>query len=160
MRRNDRDAYQAWLVGELLLVGLLGAALALFLAYPDLRSSYELPNLRLVLDTAIVLAATIVAVLAGIRFTVEGRRLDLLLCACFATAAATGLFFAVWPVLGGDPIHTSEAWAGVAGGGGHDDQIGCGFFLAAGVGVDGDVEELADDFAQKRPASGPYHDQH
>ncbi|HET9322398.1 MAG TPA: histidine kinase [Gaiellaceae bacterium] len=115
MRRDDRDAYQAWLVGELLLVGLLGAALALFLAYPDLRSTYELPNLRLMLDTATVLAATIVAVLAGIRFSVEGRRLDLLLCAGFATAAASTLFFAVFPVLGGDPVGTQEAWAGVAG---------------------------------------------
>jgi signal transduction histidine kinase len=115
MRRDDRDAYQAWLVGELLLVGLLGAALGLFLAYPDLRTSYELPNLRLALDTGIVLAATIVALLAGTRFSVEGRRLDLLLCAGFATAAATTLFFAVCPVLGGDPIQTPEAWAGVAG---------------------------------------------
>src|SRR5215207_7276820 len=115
MRRDNRDAYQAWLVGELLLVGLLGAALALFLAYPDLRTSYELPNLRLALDTGIVLAATIVAVLAGTRFSVEGRRLDLLLCAGFATAAGTALFFAVCPVLGGDPIQTPEAWAGVAG---------------------------------------------
>src|SRR5215204_4581437 len=115
MRRDDRDAYQAWLVGELLLVGLLGAALALFLANPDLRTSYELPNLRLVLDTGNVLAATIVAVLAGTRFSVEGRRLDLLLCAGFATAAGTALFFAVCPVLGGEPIQTPEAWAGVAG---------------------------------------------
>src|SRR5512145_1313204 len=102
MRRNDRDAYHAWLVGELLLVGLLGAALALFLAYPDLRSTYELPALRLALDTGIMLAATIVAVLAGVRFSVEGRRLDLLLCAGFSTAAATSLCFAVVPVLGGD----------------------------------------------------------
>ena len=115
MRRHDRDAYQAWLVGELLLVGLLGAALALFLAYPDLRSTYELPSLRLALDTGIVLAATIVSVLAGIRFSVEGRRLDLLLCAGFATAAASGFFFAVCPVLGGDPVQTPEAWAGVVG---------------------------------------------
>src|SRR5215211_581371 len=67
MRRDDRDAYQAWLVGELLLVGLLGAALALFLAYPSLRNTYELPSLRLALDTGIMLAATVVAVLAGIR---------------------------------------------------------------------------------------------
>jgi signal transduction histidine kinase len=115
MRRHDRDAYQAWLVGELLLVGLLGAALALFLAYPDLRSTYELPSLRLALDTGMLLAATIVAVLAGIRFSVEGRRLDLLLCAGFAAAAGSTLFFAVFPVLGGDPIQTPEAWAGVAG---------------------------------------------
>ena len=115
MRRNDRDAYHAWLVGELLLVGLLGAALALFLAYPDLRSTYELPALRLALDTGIMLAATVVAVLAGVRFSVEGRRLDLLLCAGFSTAAATSLWFAVVPVLGGDPVGTREAWSGVAG---------------------------------------------
>ncbi len=115
MRRNDRDAYQAWLVGELLLVGLLGAALALFLAYPDLRTTYELPDLRLVLDTGITLAATIVAVLAGIRFSVEGRRLDLLLCAGFSTAAATSLCFGVAPMLDGDPVGTRELWSGVAG---------------------------------------------
>jgi signal transduction histidine kinase len=115
MRRDDRDAYQAWLVGELLLVGLLGAALALFLAYPDLRTTYELPALRLALDTGIVLAATIVAVLAAVRFSVEGRRLDLLLCAGFSTAAATGLCFAVGPVLGGDPVGTAEGWSAVTG---------------------------------------------
>jgi signal transduction histidine kinase len=115
MRRDHRDAFQAWLVGELLLVGLLGAALALFLAYPDLRTTYELPSLRLALDTGIMLAATIVAVLAGIRFSVEGRRLDLLLCAGFSTAAATNLCFAVAPVLGGDPVGTTEAWSAVAG---------------------------------------------
>jgi signal transduction histidine kinase len=113
--RHHRDAYHAWLIGELLLVGLLGAALALFLAYPDLRTTYELPSLRLALDTGIVLAATIVAVLAGIRFSVEGRRLDLLLCAGFTSAAATNLCFAVAPVLGGDPVGTTEAWSGVAG---------------------------------------------
>ena len=115
MRRDDRDAYQAWLVGELLLIGLLGAALALFLAYPDLRNTYELPALRLTLDTGIMLAATIVAVLAGIRFSVEGRRLDLLLCAGFSTAAATSLCFSVAPVLGGDPVGTAEAWSAVDG---------------------------------------------
>ncbi|MDQ3778361.1 MAG: hypothetical protein M3310_05785, partial [Actinomycetota bacterium] len=115
MRHQDRDAYQAWLVGELLLVGLLGAALGLFLAYPDLQTSYELPNLRLVLDVAMMLAATIVAVLAGIRFSVEGRRLDLVLCAGFFASAVTGLLFGVGPVLGGAPVPTAEAWAGVGG---------------------------------------------
>src|ERR671925_2424721 len=113
MRQDGRDAYQAWLVGELLLVGLLGAALALFLAYPELRMTYELPALRLALDTGIMLAATIVAVLAGIRFSVEGRRLDLLLCAGFSTAAATTLCFAIAPLLGGQSLHRGEAWAGV-----------------------------------------------
>jgi signal transduction histidine kinase len=115
MRRDDRDAYQAWLVGELLLVGLLGAALALFLAYPDLRTSYELPSLRLALDTGMMLGATIVAVLAGIRFSVEGRRLDLFLCAGFTAAAVATLCFAVAPVVGGDPVGRAEAWSSVGG---------------------------------------------
>ena len=84
VRHEDRDDYYGWLWGEVLLIGLLGATLALFLAYPSLRDTYALPQARLVLDTAVTLAAAIVAVLAGVRFTVEGRRLDLLLCAGFA----------------------------------------------------------------------------
>jgi signal transduction histidine kinase len=115
MRRDDRDAYQAWLIGELLLVGLLGAGLALFLAYPDLRMTYELPSLTLALDTGMTLAATIVAVLAGIRFSVEGRLLDALLCAGFSAAGATLLCFGVAPVLGGDPVATPEAWSALGG---------------------------------------------
>ena len=56
MRHEERDDYQAWLWGEVLLIGLLGAALALFVAYPGLRNSYALPQARLVLDTAVMLA--------------------------------------------------------------------------------------------------------
>jgi signal transduction histidine kinase len=112
--RDERD-YQSWLFGELLLLGLLGAALALFVTYPSLRSTYELPQVRLVLDTAVTLAAAIVAVLAAVRFSVEGRQLDLLLCGGFSTAAATTLAFSIAPVLGGDPVHRTEAWAGVGG---------------------------------------------
>jgi signal transduction histidine kinase len=114
MRRNE-DAYQSWLWGELLLFGLLGASLALFVAYPSLRTTYELPQVRLVLDTAVTLAASLVAVLAGVRFSVEGRRLDLLLCAGFSAVAATTLGFAIGPVLGGQTVRLPEAWAGVAG---------------------------------------------
>src|ERR687884_750390 len=62
-----------------------------------------------------MLAAILVAVLAGVRFSVEGRRLDLLLCAGFSLAAATTLCFAITPLLGGQPLHRHEAWAGVAG---------------------------------------------
>ena len=115
MRREERDDYQAWLWGEVLLIGLLGAALALFVAYPSLRNTYSLPQVRLVLDTAVMLAAGIVAVLAGIRFSVDGRRLDLLLCGGFAAAAATALAFSIAPVLGGQPVHRTEFWAGMGG---------------------------------------------
>ena len=74
MRRTaEKDTFESWLVGETLLVALLGSATALFLTNPSLRSTYELPEGRLVLDTAVVLAATIVAILAGVRFRVEGR---------------------------------------------------------------------------------------
>ena len=112
--RRDENAYQAWLWGEVLLLSLLGAALALFVTYPSLRDTYELPQLRLVLDTGVTLAALIVAVLAGIRFTVEGRRLDFLLCGGFFAAAASTMAFSVAPVFGGGTVGKNEAWAGVA----------------------------------------------
>ncbi len=115
VRREDRDDYQAWLWSEVLLIGLLGAVLALFVAYPSLRNTYALPQVRLVLDTAVMLAAAIVAVLAGIRFSVDGRRLDLLLCGGFAAAAAATFAFSIAPVLGGDPVHRTEFWAGIGG---------------------------------------------
>jgi signal transduction histidine kinase len=115
MRRDDGDAYSAWLWGELLLFGLLSAGLALFVTYPSLRDTYELPQLRLVLDTGVTIAAAIVAVLAGVRFSVEGRRLDFLLCGGFFLAAASTFAFSVAPVFGGGTVGKTEAWAGVLG---------------------------------------------
>jgi len=115
VRRDERDDYYAWLWGEVLLIGLLGAGLTLFVAYPSLRNTYSLPQVRLVLDTAVTLAAAIVAVLAGVRFSVEGRRLDLLLCSGFAAAAAATLAFSIAPVLGGESLHRTEFWAGLGG---------------------------------------------
>ena len=114
MQRNAKDTFESWLAGELLLVALLGSATALFLTNPILRSTYELPEGRLVLDTAVVLAATIVAILAGVRFSVEGRVLDLLLAAGFFVAGAGTLAFSVLPVLGGSNQGAPEAWAGIA----------------------------------------------
>lgn len=113
MQKNAKDTFEAWLVGELLLVALLGSATALFLTNPILRSTYELPEGRLVLDTAVVLAATIVAILAGVRFSVEGRVLDLLLAAGFFVAGVGTLAFSVLPVLGGDDQGAPEAWAAI-----------------------------------------------
>jgi signal transduction histidine kinase len=115
MRREQRDDYSAWLWSEVLLIGLLGAILALFLAQPSLRTAYSLPQARLVLDTAVMLAAAVVAVLAAVRFSVEGRRLDLLLCGGFAAAALATFAFSVVPVLGGQHVHRAEFWAGLGG---------------------------------------------
>ena len=113
MQRNAKDTFESWLAGELLLVALLGSATALFLTNPALRNTYELPEGRLVLDTAVVLAATIVGILAGVRFSVEGRILDLLLAAGFFLAGAGTLAFSVIPVLGGEPQGAPEAWAAI-----------------------------------------------
>jgi signal transduction histidine kinase len=113
--RDTREDYQAWLAGEVLLIGLLGAAFALFASNPTLRPTYELPELRLVLTTAIMLAGVVVAVLAGARFAVEGRRVDLLLASGFYVGALSTVLFSIGPVLDGDPIGKREAWAGIGG---------------------------------------------
>ncbi len=110
------DEFQAWLWGEILLIGLLGATLALFLAYPDtLRTRFDLPRLRLVLQTTMALAGLLVALLAGVRFSVEGRRLDLLLSSGFLTASVSALAFSIVPTLGGHPVRPAEAWTAIFG---------------------------------------------
>src|SRR2546423_11457105 len=97
--RKEENAYQSWLWGEVLLFGLLGALLALFVTYPGLRPTFELPQVRLVLNTMVALAAALVAVLAGVRFSVGGRRLDWLLCAGFSIAAGSTVCFGIAPLL-------------------------------------------------------------
>ena len=113
MEKTRPDQYTSWLVGELLLVLLLGSTVALFVRYPSLQDSYLLPQGRLVLETAVGLAAAIVAVLAGTRFSVEGRRVDLLLGAAFGVAAVGTVAFEVAPVVGGGSLGGVEAWAGL-----------------------------------------------
>jgi signal transduction histidine kinase len=111
-----RDDFQAWLWGEVLLIGLLGATLALFVAYPGLHTSYRLPELRIVLQTTMALAGGLVALLAGVRFSVEGRRLDLLLASGFLVSSLSTIVFTIGPALGGRPLRQPEAWAGIVGG--------------------------------------------
>ncbi len=72
-----RTSYLTWVRDELLLVSLLTAALAFFLVGPGVRDAYALPELRLVLDTAVLLIALIVSVLAYVRFSVDSRHFDL-----------------------------------------------------------------------------------
>jgi signal transduction histidine kinase len=115
VRREEKDAYSAWLLGEVLLLGLLGAALALFVTDPSLRDAFELPQLRLVLDTSVTIAAAIVATLAGVRFSVEGRRLDFLLCCGFFLASVSTFAFSIAPVFEGGTVGKDEAWSGIAG---------------------------------------------
>jgi signal transduction histidine kinase len=115
MRQDDRDDFEAWLAGEILLIGLLGASLALFVTNPHLQTEVYLPNLRLVLQTVAAFAAGIIAVLAGVRYAVEGRRLDLLLCTGFLVTSVSTIAFSIVPALNGHPIHREEAWAALGG---------------------------------------------
>src|SRR6266536_3089448 len=112
MRRN-RDAYQAWLLGEALLLAVLGGALALFLTRSQPHSSYDLPHLKLVLQTVGALAAGLVALLAGVRFTTERRRFDLLLCLGFFVASVSTVAFGLAPSIAEQNLTRTEAWAGV-----------------------------------------------
>ena len=113
MRKTSTRTFESWIAGELLFVALLAAATALFLTSPWLRHAYELPNGRLVLDTTVVLAATVVAILAGVRFSVERRALDLLLAAGFLAAGIGTLAFSIVPVLDGSEQGAAEAWAAI-----------------------------------------------
>jgi signal transduction histidine kinase len=113
--RDCRTDYQNWLWGEILLAGLLGASLALFLHYPVLRTSYDLPELRLVLQTTMALAGLLVAVLAGARYATEGRRVDLLLASGFFVASLSSVAFAMGPRFAGHEVRPAESWAALIG---------------------------------------------
>jgi len=113
--RAARASYLAWARDEILLVGLLSAALTLFLTNPSLRDPRLLPNLRLFLDTAVLLVSVIVSVLAYVRFSVERRRADLYLLGGFFVSAATTLAFVVGPTLDGSRVAPAEMWAGIVG---------------------------------------------
>ena len=103
--------YRAWIVGELLLVALLASATTLFATSSSLQSAYVAPEARLVLETAIAVVAAIVSVLACVRFLVDGRALDLFLGAGFACIAFGSLAFGLAPVLTGESLSPTAAWA-------------------------------------------------
>jgi signal transduction histidine kinase len=113
---RDENDFEAWLLSETLLAALMGAILALFLTHPAMRTRYNLPELRLVLETTMALAGLLVAVLAAARFSAEGRRVDLLLAAGFLITSLSSAGFAIAPVLGGSPGRPSEEWASLIGG--------------------------------------------
>src|SRR5256714_13333927 len=115
MRHDGRDEFQALLWGQILLSGLLGPSFAFFVASPSLPTHWALPELRLVLQTSVTLAGAIIALLAGVRFSVEGRRLDLLLSTGFLVASVAAFAYSSAPVLGGAPLQRAESWAGVIG---------------------------------------------
>ena len=114
--KRQRTELQAWLWGEVVLSGLLAASLALLLTYPTLRTQYDRPQLLLVLETTMALAGVLVALLAGVRFSVVGLRTDLLLAAGFLIWSLSTAAFAIIPVLDGRTLDRADGWAALAGG--------------------------------------------
>jgi len=113
--RKRRTELQAWLWGEIVLAGLLAASLALLLSYPTLRTQYDRPQLLLVLETTMALVGVLVALLAGVRFSVTGLRTDLLLAAGFLIWSLSTAAFAIIPALGTASLNRADAWAALAG---------------------------------------------
>jgi hypothetical protein len=109
------DRFEGFLWGLVLLFGLLGATLALFLAYPELRHPYSLPELKLVLATIFMLAGGLVALLSATRFGVEGHRYDLFLATGFFVTAASWLAFAIIPAIAKAESRRTELWAALIG---------------------------------------------
>jgi signal transduction histidine kinase len=111
--QNDR--FEGFLWGQVLLFGLLGATLALFLSYPSLRAPYSLPELKVVLATVFMLAGALVAVLSATRFTVEGQRFDLFLFAGFSVTSVSWLAFTIAPAVAHAHRGKTELWAAIVG---------------------------------------------
>jgi len=106
------ERYRSWLISELVLVSLLALGTAL-LALTGRLDGYELPNARIALDTSVAVVASIVAILAAIRFLVEGRLMDLLLAAGFLAIGAGTFTFAVASVLAGGRLGPTDGWAAI-----------------------------------------------
>jgi len=106
------ETYRSWLWGELALASLLGLA-TLLLALTGRLDGYALPEGRIALDTGVAAVATIVAILAAIRFLVEGRGMDLLLAAGFLAIGAGSFAFRVGPAIDGGTLAPVEAWAAI-----------------------------------------------
>jgi signal transduction histidine kinase len=102
MRQPDSESdFEGFLWGEIALVALLAAALALFLSRPVLRNEYHLPELRLILMTLYAVGGGLVALLTASRFCAEGRRFDLVLCGGFFTTSLAWAAFAIGPAVAG-----------------------------------------------------------
>src|SRR5579862_4591028 len=96
-----QDRFESFLWTHLALAAVLGTTLAVFLSIPSLRTPYSLPDLRLVLATLFMLVGGFIAALSAMRFGIEGRRFDLLVCLGFLVISLSWLFFTVIPVVSG-----------------------------------------------------------
>jgi signal transduction histidine kinase len=112
VQSRPSDRYRSWLIGELVLVCVLGLG-TLLLATTGSLDGYALSHARISLDTAVAVVASIVAFLAATRFLVEGRGMDILLTGGFLATGVGTFAFAVVPVLSGESLGMTEGWAAI-----------------------------------------------
>ena len=113
--RHEGDDFEGFLRDEIVLVLLLGAALALFLTKPGLRGTYDLPQLRLMLITLYAVGGGLVALLSASRFSAEGRRFDLLLYAGFLLTSLSWVAFSIAPQVAGLDEDRTAVWTELLG---------------------------------------------
>jgi signal transduction histidine kinase len=107
------DSYRSWLIGELVLAGVLAVGTAGALLVSGLHVVPD-PPARLAANTAIAIVAAIVAVLGLVRFQVEARAFHLLLAAGFTLVAAGTVVFDLVPLVQGDLPSAAETWGSLA----------------------------------------------
>ena len=114
--RRERDPVEAFLWGEVLLFALLGAALALFLTTPALRTSYHLPELKVVLATRLRPDERPGRGPDGDALRGRGTaRSTCFLCCGFFTTAASWLAFSIVPAVAEERGGRTELWAAIVG---------------------------------------------
>jgi signal transduction histidine kinase len=109
------DRFIGLLWGQVLLFTLFGASLALYLTDPGLQAPFYVPELKLVLLTAFMLIGVLVAVLSATRFSVEGRRFDVLLFTGFFVCSLSLLAFSIAPSVAGYAGRATDYWSAVLG---------------------------------------------
>jgi signal transduction histidine kinase len=110
-----RDRFIGLLWGQVLIFALFDASLGLFVMYPHLRVPFYVPQLKLMLETVFMLTGWLVAVLSATRFSVEGRRFDILIFAGFFMTSASLLAFSIVPGVTSRPGRPVEHWSGILG---------------------------------------------
>jgi signal transduction histidine kinase len=112
---RHRAGFDRFVKDELLLACVLTAGLVLFLTDGHLRTSHDLPRLRLTLMTLYAVGGALVSLLCAVRFSAEGRRFDLFLSAGFFTTSVSWAVFGVGPLIATSNPHASLSWARVVG---------------------------------------------
>lgn len=126
MRSMQRRVSPPVLAATLLAAAVVVTACVVF--FPQVRFGYRAPGGHIAVETAAVLIALLVALLALGRFRRGGALGDLLLAATFTLLAAVNLMFAAVPAVISDLPNDAATWGALGG-----RVVGAGLLAAAAV---------------------------